>query len=589
MSEIQGWIERAKQGKSVYLYRVRDLFEKIGTPIWCELYYADGIKRFELSLLKPESKEQEEFIQEYFYATLYNMISVLGGYKMVVYAQQEDAFLLANTLNDVFGVSKSKAMRSGYEKCLNVAERINSALGLGRFQFDVRKERPKAAQKEEQPHNNIDVVEFFCRAVKKAEGKRICGIDIGGTDIKIVTIKDGKIDHIKEYDWFPAMFHTIDEIVDTVELIVKLSAALASLPDDCPEEIELVKQRVLDLHATKDQMEEGLGILLDFVGEAQPFHGVGLCFPDVVIQNMIVGGETYKTKGVREHSSDYEKEFAKLTGLNTILQRYCFEDGVVHITNDGPMAAFTAAVELSLSEQSEVVRNGIFAHTLGTELGTGWIDERGKVPELPLEVYNCIIDLGNYPARKYAVNDVRSLNNFNTGLAGTLQKYTSQSGAFRLAQEYYSEQSSVLYAQLFEKNFIQEEAGQLELVVEPKDMRKPFLEHLMQQAQEGQELAVKIFETIGEYMAATWMETEYILSPKVKDRVLFGRFVKREASFLCMQRGAAKILPEVSYIAANDELAYSPVMCELRDDPCYTVAQFGQAVGAIYFASSILP
>jgi hypothetical protein len=37
----------------------------------------------------------------------------------------------------------------------------------------------------------------------------------------------------------------------------------------------------------------------------------------------------------------------------------------------------------------------VFAHTLGTELGTGWIDETGAIPQIPLEVYNCVIDLGN--------------------------------------------------------------------------------------------------------------------------------------------------------------------------------------------------
>ena len=48
----------------------------------------------------------------------------------------------------------------------------------------------------------------------------------------------------------------------------------------------------------------------------------------------------------------------------------------------------------------------------------------GSIPEIPLEVYNFIIDLGSFEQKKYDANDVRSINNFNTGLAGTLHKYT---------------------------------------------------------------------------------------------------------------------------------------------------------------------
>ena len=47
--------------------------------------------------------------------------------------------------------------------------------------------------------------------------------------------------------------------------------------------------------------------------------------------------------------------------------------------------------------------------------------------------------LGNHPTRAYHELDARSVNNFNTGLAGTLQKYCSQSGAYRLALRLFEE------------------------------------------------------------------------------------------------------------------------------------------------------
>ena len=70
------------------------------------------------------------------------------------------------------------------------------------------------------------------------------------------------------------------------------------------------------------------------------------------------------------------------------------------------------------------------AHTLGTELGTGWVRPDGSIPEIPLEVYNFIVDLGSAPQQAYEADDARSVNNFNTGLPGTLQKYACQSGVF---------------------------------------------------------------------------------------------------------------------------------------------------------------
>lgn len=37
------------------------------------------------------------------------------------------------------------------------------------------------------------------------------------------------------------------------------------------------------------------------------FDGIGLCFPDVVVRNKIVGGEVYKTRGIRNNPGlDYE-------------------------------------------------------------------------------------------------------------------------------------------------------------------------------------------------------------------------------------------------------------------------------------------
>ena len=60
-------------------------------------------------------------------------------------------------------------------------------------------------------------------------GRLFCGIDIGGTDIKIVLVKDGQIICYKEYDWFPAKFTTSVQLVEPICLIVRLMRAKATL------------------------------------------------------------------------------------------------------------------------------------------------------------------------------------------------------------------------------------------------------------------------------------------------------------------------------------------------------------------------
>jgi predicted NBD/HSP70 family sugar kinase len=591
MTGLQGLISRAKHGDCIYLYDVNKLFEENGSNIFCVLALSGGGERsFKIGLPEPQDEEEAAFIRKYFYARIYNILSMLGGRYMTVYtAGNRFAHELAASLENVFGVHSSRDERSGYAKCLNVTDRINAALGVEPFCFQVTKEAWASAGAAEEEPASADITAAFQHAVTQASKGLICGMDVGGTDIKVVGAKHGHIDHIKEYDWFPAAFTEIDSIVDTVMLMARLSRALMALTPEVPPEVAEVRHEALRREATIEEIQQAVEQLESYIGKVTSLDGIGLSFPDVVIRDKIVGGETYKTKGVREHSTDYENEFKRLTGLNEKLASLCRMSGVVHITNDGPMAAYTAAVELAYSPQAAAVRAGMFAHTLGTELGTGWIDEEGEVPEYPLEVYNCIIDLGNVPAQVYPSDDVRSLNNFNTGIAGTLQKYTSQSGAFRLAEQYYRTFAPKLYDELFQKGYLtSEDDSSIAPTVEPVDMRKQFLEHLMAQAEAGIPEAERIFEEIGEYLAATWLETEAVLHPTAKTRVLYGRFVKRRRCFELMLLGARRILPDIVLSAADDELAFTPMMQELRGDPVYSVAQFGQALGAVYFAASVI-
>ncbi len=583
---MQEFLTRAENGKNVYISDVRKAFSRAKHRIDCELTLViGGSKRWEIRLPDAANEKELSFVKEYFYSNLYNLISTFGGVYMTLSIQPDDAYAkeICETLDTMFQIQLPKSERRGYGKCLNVTDRINAAMGERPFSFRISSNPlPESMPKQATASNAVAA----CRAtVDKARGARLCGIDIGGTDIKVVGIQDGHIVAVKEYDWNPAEMTQMKDVIEPILLMARVVRAAMSLPDTT--EAGALKERMLEKGVSNEAMKSAAETCQTLYGEAQLLDGIGVCFPDVVIDDRIVGGETYKTRGIRNASADYESEFFQLSDLKEQLLKHCRPDGKVHMSNDGSLAAYTAAMELANSKEAALVADGVFAHTLGTELGTGWIDETGEIPQIPLEVYNCVIDLGNHPAREYHELDARSVNNFNTGLSGTLQKYCSQFGAYRLALRIFEEKAPERYMELFISKFLEHRDGGVYVCQSPKDMRKPLLEHLMRLATQGDPAAEEIFREIGAFLSVTFEETEWMLGPKSRSRVLFGRFVKHKRCFELMQEGANARYP-VQFTAGDDNLAFTPLMQDLKQDPVHTVAQFGQAVGAAYFAASQL-
>lgn len=582
---LNTFLERARQDLPVYLSDARRAFQAEGTrPFSLHVTLYDGsVKRFPLLLPETRNGEEAEFVASYVHAVIYNILSSLGAIKIDVYLDPGDAraSALAAALDDVFQTRLPKTERAGYGKCLNVNERILRffAAGIGPFSFQTL---DIAREPEVLPAAPAPAVQgIFEKLPALTAGRMILGIDVGGTDIKLAASVDGRLRVCKEFDWFPASCPTAREIIDPMLLLTRMARAAASLCAAGKE--DLLDQAALGRHASEEELLRGTEAMERAAGDAlKNFDAIGLSFPDVVIRNRIVGGETHKTHGMRENKAlDYETEFARITNLTDELAAYVTEGGVVMNTNDGPMAAFTAAVEQA-AEGGDMSR-GFFAHTLGTELGAGWIRPDGSIPEIPLEVYNFVIDLGSFAQRQYDAGDARSVVNLNTGLPGTLQKYAGQSGVFRLAAKYLPGQAPELFREVLDQGLFAWEGERLIVPTSPKDMRKPCLEFFMNKAAEGNETCAGIFREIGEYMAVTWQETDYILEPEAKDRTLFGRLVKDPACFTLLQKGGSARVPGLRQYAADGSLANTSLMRQLEAHPDYTVAQFAQAVGAIYY------
>ena len=345
---LSRFLEQAQSDRPVYITDVRKAFQIYGSrPFHIHVtLYDGGIRCFPLMLPETVSPEEAEFVCSYVHAMLYNILSSLGALHIDLYLDPSDRECaeMARSLDAVFQTDLPKARRTGFGKCLNVNERTVLALTQGRERFSFRICDIAGEPQVFAPEKTECSKPVFSMLPAMTRGKLLLGIDIGGTDIKLAVSVDGRLALCKEFDWFPASFATAEELIAPILLLTRLLRAAGTL--FAQEKAAQLDTAALSKTATLEEMERGAAAMEQAAGTLRGFDAIGLCFPDVVIRNRIVGGETYKTRGMRENAAlDYEAQFAKITDLCMLLQAYTVPGGVVMNTNDGPMAAFTAAVE----------------------------------------------------------------------------------------------------------------------------------------------------------------------------------------------------------------------------------------------------
>lgn len=579
-STVEQWIEKAKADGEVWLDEVSRACAASGdcSPVIIEITLYNGKKRaFTRFFPHCNGEEQRRFVLEYLCASVFNVLSALGGSTLALYYESNDENLssLIDALESVFCFAA--AHRAGYGKPLNVADRVCAFLNKPQFSFVRRGIEEYIPAPEEPAATAPDLVASLRTSAERAAKGVHCGVDVGGTDIKLAVSVDGKLLCTREYDWNPAEFTRAEELIDPVLRLTRLMRACAADYIDCgaiSRELQAALNKDTALSVLKSALEAAEKRLGD---KLNVLDSVGLSFPDVVLRDAIVGGETPKTQGMRKNAAlDYEREFGKITRLNLALEALCRAPGHVRVTNDGNIAAYTAAMELAHSEQAALVKKGVLAHSLGTDLGTGWLNARGEIPELTLELYDSIIDLGSWPSRDMSETDLRCVRNENSGLAG-MRRYLGQAAVFRMA---WAREKTLL------DGFAEQNGDVISIKAKPHDMRKPCLEHIMAEAERGNTAAEEIFRQVGRNLAHVTREAASLLQPETELRFLFGRFVKRQRCFELICEGYAELDKSVTLVAADSGLACTPLMRQLDADSSVTVAQFGQAVGAIYFGLS---
>lgn len=537
---LQEWIQNAKQDRPVWLGNVRQelLESQDSVLVQMELTLCSGERRqFPLPVPHWEGDDQERFVREYVCACVFNTLAALSGQNLIFYVPEGEAQVegLLRQLPNIFQVEQKQ--RTGYGKAISVADRLCYTFGRDPFSFAIKNAREFVAVPEyiRAPHAGR-LTETLRRTALRANTGLYCGVDVGGTDIKLALSRDSELVCVRVLDWNPSRSTRAEEIIEPIADMIRQALTCVG------------------------------GELLD---------GLGVSFPDVVIRDRIVGGETPKTRGMRENRGlDYETQLRKLSALKKHLAPCCKPGAPIRMTNDGHMAAFTAAMELASSPNWEAVEQGVIAHSLGTDLGTGWVEEDGSIPEIPLELYDFLLDLGSWRSRELPSGDLRCVCNENSGLPG-VRRYIGQAGAFRLAYQ--------LEPKLLD-GFTACNADTLSVQETPEDLRKPCLEKLMQRAEEGDAEACEVFRQIGHHLAQVTRELTFILHPVSNVRFLFGRFIKRPCCFALLREGCGQVLPLLRLEAADEELACTPLMAALSRSEEATVAQYGQAVGSIYFS-----
>ena len=579
---LSNLLDQARADKPLWLPELREAFleDPTARPLMLRLTLHDGTRRdFPCAIPVWKTEDEKNFAAEFFYACVYNILAVYSGRELRLYFDTADEELCAlyNSLDSAF--QSHEAKRRGYGKVISIAGRIAASYGGEAFRFvpdDLSACVPLAEPKAETAATPLD--EKLRSVGRKVSGLALCGIDVGGTDIKLAVSDGERLVRTKEYDWNPAAYQTAEEIIEPILWLTRLMRI--SLHGATEHGVSIGVEQAIDAAFKKDAPLEQIRQTVEaaeavYGADRLLLNGVGLSFPDIVIGDRILGGETPKTDGMRRNTAlDYEREFKKLSGLKDALQGLCKPGGRVRITNDGNMAAFTAAMELAHSGDAAALKDGVIAHSLGTDLGTGWLTAEGTIPALPLELYDLVLDLGSYPSRAYPPADLRSTRNENSGLPGA-RRYMGQAAAYRLAQK----RSPALL-----DGFMTRDGDRLTIAMEPQDLRKPCLEHLMYCAEEGDDAARDIFRDIGENLSVVTWEMDYLLHPAARTRFLFGRFIKRPKVFRLLDEGFRRGSEGVQLIPSDENLANTPLMRALAQSPDATVAQFGQAVGAVYFA-----
>lgn len=552
-----------------------------------------------LPKFEEDNKQLLNLVERYILATLNNLLISFGGVKLKIYLNMDNQALISIVKNAVheFSINSNDNNRKGYGSYINYINRINNLLGREKFSVEYidmslyQIPEESKGYKIYSPQNIEREAEYLRRSATELKGKLFCGIDIGGNSIKAAAVVNGEIALVKGYRWFPDAYKTADEINNPVLMLIRFMRAYLIYKDMHKDDpLLLAQSEVFEENASYSCIEKYTKDMEALTNkDLCIFDGIAIGFPDIVINNKVSGGETPKQRGIRESSGvNYESEFLKMSHLNALAEQYIKPDGKVVVLNDGNLASFIVSVEQAFSDEGRIGDNGMFAHTIGTDLGTGFISKTGTIQEIPLECYQYVIDLGSLQESQYIAKDVRSIRNLNTGIPGSVQKYVSQIGMLRLAIKNIKQYNSKLYNNLFEKGYLQkiqlDEQETLIIPTEPIDKRGELTRYLIELLNEGNTEIEKTFLEMGEMLGKTIEETKFFFPEIPTSRLISGGIVANDTCFNLLRKGVQRVNKKYEIKRLDEDVVESPLLkrLDIKD------RNYISAVGAVYIVNKEL-
>ena len=197
-----------------------------------------------------------------------------------------------------------------------------------------------------------------------------------------------------------------------------------------------------------------------------------------------------------------------------------------------------------------------------------------------------MIDLGNLGYAQYEAGDVRSTQNLNTGIPGTVQKYISQLGLFRMAVTKMYEENRPLFDSLVERGLLMYSEGgkTLRVPMHPVDKRSELTKYLIWLLEDGNEQVAYAFLTMGKALGVL-MDQGRLTFPEITlTRLLSGGLVACDAAFRLIREGLRAHNPSYEVLRLDENTVTSPLLKKMTPQQ----RNFNVAIGSAYIANRAL-
>jgi hypothetical protein len=552
----------------------------------------------QLTFTLPRGKlllQYRKLIKRYILAMVNNMVVSFGGSSLTLYFDHTDTVLslmIQEAINE-FDVDRKDNYRTGYGSYINYINRMNVFLGLGHFHFALK---PLTAWQSPDPDLQFRLYEavsekedmdLLRRAAIEIGGKCFCSLDVGGNSIKGAVVTDGDVTVTKEFQWYPAGIKTADEMNNSQLLIIRFLSDYtgATIAGFAPER-EAIVAEALARDASYERVFAAAKYLESReISPYKRFDALVIGFPDIVIANKIAGGETFKQLGMKTNPDvDYETEFFKTSELDNLARVFAKENAPVIVLNDTNTASYLISIEQSVLAGTILDKNGMFVNTIGSEMGTGFISRGGTVQCIPMEGYQHVIDLGCTDYGNYPLNDIRTIKNTNTEIPGTVQKYVTQMGLFRMALSGFMETGQTIIDTMVKRNLIifDPQKDSVKIVAENRDKLTRFLTDEL--LTEKNSIMNSVLDLMGRAMGVL-IDQDMLLFPEIKPkRLVSGGIMASDMVFSLFCNALRRYNSNYDIIRLDENTVNNPLLRKIGSEQ----RTFTVAIGSVLIGNRFL-